>query len=59
MLLKSMKFLETDIKNADNEKITVISIDVPSGLNPNTGNVVDLINSIFIDYCFLIATSKR
>jgi NAD(P)H-hydrate epimerase len=33
--------LINDIKKADNEKITVVSIDVPSGLNPNTGDVVD------------------
>jgi hydroxyethylthiazole kinase-like uncharacterized protein yjeF len=33
--------LINDIKKTDNEKITVISIDVPSGLDPNTGNVID------------------
>ncbi len=33
--------LINDIKKADDEKVTVVSIDVPSGLNPNTGDVVD------------------
>ncbi|MFW9900547.1 MAG: NAD(P)H-hydrate dehydratase [Candidatus Thorarchaeota archaeon] len=33
--------LINDIKKEDNESITVVSIDVPSGLEPNSGSVSD------------------
>ncbi len=33
--------LINDIKKADNERITIVSIDIPSGLDPNTGDVSD------------------
>jgi NAD(P)H-hydrate epimerase len=33
--------LINDIKKSENERITLVSIDVPSGLDPNTGDVYD------------------
>ncbi len=33
--------LINSIKKIENERVTVVSIDVPSGLDPNTGNISD------------------
>ena len=33
--------LINNIKKVENERITVVSIDIPSGLDPNTGDVTD------------------